>query len=61
MRQSLKIMNQTSLRTFIRSGEHGEALKMFEKDMRAKSVFVHFTVLGKDLPLKWNKAVALQK
>ena len=28
--------------------------------MRADSIFVQFNVLGKDLPLRWSDAVALQ-
>jgi hypothetical protein len=52
--------DDSSLRTFIRSADHGTASIQLKNDMRAASVFVHFKVLGKDLPLKWTEAVAMQ-
>ena len=49
-----------SLRAFVATGVHGDALARFEGDMRADSIFVNFKVLGKDLPLRWPDAIALQ-
>jgi hypothetical protein len=52
--------DEDSLRTFIRAGDHGEALRKFARDMRRDSIFVQFTVTGRDLPLTWRDAVARQ-
>ncbi len=52
--------DDASLRAFISSADHGAASKKFADDMRSASVFVHFKVLGRHLPLKWKQAVALQ-
>lgn len=49
-----------SLQAFIRAGDHGQALQKFARDMRRDSIFVQFTVTGKDLPLSWSDAVARQ-
>jgi hypothetical protein len=49
-----------SLDAFIRSGDHGEALRQFERDLRRESIFVQFTVAGSDLPLTWRDAIARQ-
>lgn len=50
-----------SLRRFVQNAEHGTALAEFEGDMRRKSIFVYYKVLGRDLPLKWKDAVARQE
>ena len=50
-----------SLRAFTTSAAHGQALAKFERDMRADSVFVMFSVLGKELPLRWADAIARQE
>jgi hypothetical protein len=52
--------DDASLRTFVGSADHAATSKRFEGRMRAPSVFVRFTVLGKDLPLTWKEAVAKQ-
>jgi hypothetical protein len=52
--------DEDSLRAFIRAGDHGEALRKFARDMRRDSIFVQFTVTGRDLPLAWRDAVARQ-
>lgn len=52
--------DDASLRAFISSGDHRTAAKQFEDGMRAASVFIHFKVLGRDLPLQWKQAVAMQ-
>lgn len=52
--------DDASLRAFISSADHGAASKKFANDMRAPSAFVHFKVLGRDLPLQWKQAVAMQ-
>lgn len=49
-----------SLRSFIRAGAHSRALEAFARDMRRDSIFVQFTVVGKDLPLTWSDAVGRQ-
>jgi heme-degrading monooxygenase HmoA len=50
-----------SLRAFTTSAAHGQALAKFEGDMRADSVFVQFSLLGKELPLRWADAIARQE
>jgi hypothetical protein len=47
-----------SLRSFVEAGDHGAALQKFARDMRQDSIFVQFTVAGRDLPLVWRDAVA---
>jgi hypothetical protein len=49
-----------SLRRFVRDGDHLAALKEFEQDLRRKSRFVYYKVLGRDLPLTWQDALARQ-
>jgi heme-degrading monooxygenase HmoA len=50
-----------SLRAFTSSAAHGQALAKFDGDMRADSVFVQFSVFGKELPLRWADAIARQE
>lgn len=48
------------LRAFLKAGAHGESTGVFANDMRRKSIFVQYKVLGRDLPLGWKEAVELQ-
>ena len=50
-----------SLRRFVRDGSHHVAIEAFEKDLRRKSIFVYYRVLGRDLPLTWKDAIARQE
>ena len=50
-----------SLRQFVRAGDHLASLEQFEHDMRRKSIFIYYTVVGRDLPLRWDDALARQK
>jgi len=50
-----------SLRSFVHEGGHQAALEAFEQDMRRKSIFVYYKVLGHDVPLTWKDAVARQR
>ena len=50
-----------SLRRFVRDGSHKVALEAFENDVRRKSIFVQYTVLGRDLPPTWKDAIARQE
>src|SRR5262249_1303576 len=50
-----------SLQRFVRDGDHLASLAEFEHDMRRKSIFVHYTVAGHDLPLSWKEALARQE
>ena len=49
-----------SLRRFIQEGPHGRAFQAHKHDLRSKTTFVYFKVLGRDLPLKWKDAIARQ-
>lgn len=53
--------DSASLQAFIKSGGHGVAIQKFEKDMRRPSIFVHYRVPGKDLPLSWDDAMRRQE
>ncbi len=53
--------NAESLRRFVREGGHHLALEEFGQDMRRKSIFVYYRVLGRDLPLTWKDALARQE
>lgn len=50
-----------SLRHFVRDGDHLAALAEFEHDMRRKSIFVYYTLFGRDLPPSWKDALARQR
>jgi hypothetical protein len=50
-----------SLRRFVRDGDHLASLAQFDGDMRRKSIFVYYSVLGRDLPLAWPDALARQE
>jgi quinol monooxygenase YgiN len=53
--------DDAALKAFIKSADHGVALKQFEHDLRKKSIFVHYRVLGRDLPLTWPDAIERQR
>ncbi|HWY63256.1 MAG TPA: hypothetical protein VNW15_15245 [Rhizomicrobium sp.] len=50
-----------SLRRFIHEDPHGRALQAHKHDLRRKTTFVYFKVLGRDFPLTWKDAIARQK
>jgi hypothetical protein len=50
-----------SLRRFVRDGDHRAALEQFEQDVRRKSIFVYYRVIGRDLPPTWKDAIARQE
>ena len=50
-----------SLRRFARDAEHGAVMAEFKDGLRRKSLFVHYSVRGCDLPLPWKDAVERQK
>jgi hypothetical protein len=52
--------DEGSLRDFIAAAPHHDAFSRFAGSMCQKSLFVYFPVLGRDLPLKWRDAIALQ-
>lgn len=49
-----------SLRSLAHVAEHGAVMREFKDDMRRKSLFVHYSVRGRDLPLAWKEAVERQ-
>ena len=49
-----------SLRRFIQEGSHSRALQTHKHDLRRKTTFVYFKVLGRELPLTWTDAIARQ-
>jgi len=49
-----------SLRRFTHEAEHGAVVPEFKDDMRRKSLFVHYSVMGRDLPPSWKDAVTRQ-
>jgi hypothetical protein len=49
-----------SLRRFAHEAEHGAAMEEFKDDLRRKSLFVHYTVRGSELPLSWKVALRRQ-
>lgn len=50
-----------SLKRFVHDADHLASLTQFENDMRRKSIFVYYKVLGRDLPLTWADAIARQE
>ena len=46
-----------SLRRFVREGEHLISLTEFEHDLRRSTTFVHYKLLGRDVPAKWKDAL----
>ena len=50
-----------SLRRFIQEGAHAKAFMAHKQDLRRKTTFVYFKVLGRDLPLTWKDAIARQE
>jgi hypothetical protein len=52
--------DDSSLRDFVAAAPHHDAFSKFAGGMRQKSLLVSFPVLGRDLPLKWKDAIALQ-
>jgi hypothetical protein len=49
-----------SLMQFAHEAEHGAVVREFAGDMRRESLFVHYTVKGRELPLSWKEAVKRQ-
>ena len=49
-----------SLRRFAHEAEHGAVMQEFASEMRRESLFVHYSVRGRDLPLSWTEAVRRQ-
>jgi hypothetical protein len=52
--------DESSLRDFVATAPHHDVFNKFAGSMREKSILVSFPVLGRDLPLKWKDAIALQ-
>ena len=50
-----------SLRAFVSAGAHGGGVEKFAGVMRRDSIFVQYGVLGKNLPLAWDDAIARQE
>ena len=50
-----------SLHAFVQSGEHAAAMKRFEGIMRQRSLLLRYAVVGRDLPLTWDDALARQR
>jgi hypothetical protein len=50
--------DEESLRAFSRAMQHGQALRIFHRDMRAASPFIRWRVRGSELPLRWDDALA---
>jgi hypothetical protein len=50
-----------SLRHFVHDGDHGATLDEFKPEMRRKTIFVYYKVMGRDLPLTWRDAIARQE
>ena len=50
----------SQLRAFVAQAHHNDAMAKFAGSMRQESIFVYFPLLGRELPLKWKDAVALQ-
>jgi hypothetical protein len=49
-----------SLQRFAHDAEHGAIMQEFAGDRRRKSLFVHYTVRGTELPLSWKEALRRQ-
>jgi hypothetical protein len=49
-----------SLQRFAHEATHGAVMREFAGDMRRKSLFVHYTVRGSELPLAWKEALRRQ-
>lgn len=45
----------------MRDGNHQAAIEEFEQDVRRKSIFVYYKVMGRDLPVTWKDAIARQE
>ena len=50
-----------SLDLFARDAEHRAVMDEFKGDLRRESMFVQYSVRGRDLPLAWKEAVRRQK
>ena len=46
-----------SLRRFVREGDHLTSLTQFEHDMRKSTTFVHYKLVGRDVPATWKDAL----
>jgi hypothetical protein len=53
--------DEESLLRFAREGVHAGAMQEFLGDMRRPSLFLPYTVRGRELPLTWKDAVRRQK
>lgn len=53
--------DEASLQAFAHDGQHGVALRQFAGDMRRESLYVTYTVKGRDLPLQWADALRRQE
>lgn len=49
-----------SLQQFAHEAGHGAVMREFARDIRRKSVFVHYSVRGSELPLTWKEALRQQ-
>ena len=52
--------DESSLRDFVAAAPHHDAFAKFATSMRRPTIFVHFPIIGRELPLKWKDAIALQ-
>jgi hypothetical protein len=52
--------DDSSLRDFVAVAPHHDAFAKFATSMRRPTIFVHFPIIGRELPLKWKDAIALQ-
>ena len=52
--------DESRLRDFVAAAPHHDVFSKFADSIREKSLLVSFPVLGRDLPLKWKDAIALQ-
>jgi len=52
--------DESSLRDFVAAAPHHDVFAKFATSMRRPTIFVHFPIIGRELPLKWKDAIALQ-
>ncbi len=53
--------DRESLEAFTHAGRHGEAYAAEPAHLSGPSTFISWTVKGKDLPLRWEDALAREK
>ena len=46
--------DESSLREFIAAAPHHDAFAKFATSMHRPTIFVHFPIIGRELPLKWE-------